>query len=71
MQQTTQAIPAMNNTILATLRFRKRYLLLKPLVWACLVVERHVVDQDAAQMALVEDQQVIKALLAEGSNPVG
>jgi hypothetical protein len=65
MQQATQDVPAMNNTILAALRFRNRDLLLKPLVWAGFVVEGHVLDPDPAQMRFAHNQKAVQTLLSQ------
>jgi hypothetical protein len=64
MQQSAQRIPAMNNTVLAALLVRDGCLLFHSLMRTPFVIEGHVLDQHATQMALVDNQNVIKTLLA-------
>jgi hypothetical protein len=67
MQQPTEHIPA--KAILTGVGSRDRCPLLNALVRTCLVVERNVFDQHAAQMAFAEDQKMIETLFTEGSDP--
>jgi hypothetical protein len=64
MQQASQDVASLNNAIRTVPLVRDRCLLLQSLVRARFIVEGNVFDQNAAQMALIEDQNAIETLLA-------
>jgi hypothetical protein len=71
MQQATHDIAAIGNALLTALRFGIGICCYNALVWACFMAEGHVFDQDAMQMALIENDQLVQALFADGAHPVG
>jgi hypothetical protein len=54
----------MNAAILAALLIRERCSLFQPLMRARFIIKLHVFPHHAMQVALVDNQQVIQALLA-------
>jgi hypothetical protein len=64
VQQASQHFSMMNAAILAALLIRERCSLFQPLMRARFIIKLHVFPHHAMQVALVDNQQVIQALLA-------
>jgi hypothetical protein len=59
MKDTAQNIATMNGALGRCLREGNRRLLLKPLMWARVIVVVHIRNQHAPQMSFTEDEQAI------------
>jgi hypothetical protein len=64
VDDTSEDIPTLDRPIARRTGQRDRTLLSQSLVWSPLIVEVDVLGEDLADMALVQDNQPIQALLA-------